>query len=190
MLRMGMVLGFTTISDGNVERVLAFPPLVWKFIAPEDPEAYEHDAARFGRPAAELDVEITLGKLEGRAASIDKAWHGIHYLLTKSDWQGDPPWNFLLLGGRDLRGIEPGCRIFTSGEVAGIQQAIAGVTDEWLRSRFDPADMTHLQIYPDVWDRDPAVDDTLGYCLELFGVMRKFLDDATRHGLGMIIAIT
>lgn len=26
-------------------------------------------------------------------------WHGLHFLLTGSDWEGEPPANFLLLGG-------------------------------------------------------------------------------------------
>lgn len=33
---------------------------------------------------------------------MDKAWHGIHYLLTGTAWEGDPPLNFLVTGGREV----------------------------------------------------------------------------------------
>ena len=29
---------------------------------------------------------------------IDKAWHGIHYLLTGTAWGGDPPASWVIFG--------------------------------------------------------------------------------------------
>jgi hypothetical protein len=43
---MGMYLGFTTISDENIARLFAFPPLIWKFIAPDDPDLFEEEVAK------------------------------------------------------------------------------------------------------------------------------------------------
>src|SRR5690242_18007628 len=37
-------------------------------------------------------------------AYLDKAWQGIHYLLTGTAWGGEPPWNTLLAGGTELPG--------------------------------------------------------------------------------------
>ena len=37
---MSMILGLVTLGDTNISRVLADPPLIWKVIAPDDPEIY------------------------------------------------------------------------------------------------------------------------------------------------------
>ena len=31
---------------------------------------------------------------------VDKAWHGLHFLLTGTAWEGDFPLNFIVSGGR------------------------------------------------------------------------------------------
>ena len=36
-----MIMSFVAISDRNVGRLLADPPLVWKVISPEDDSFYE-----------------------------------------------------------------------------------------------------------------------------------------------------
>ena len=46
---MGMCLALCTLSDENLRKVLADPPLIWKVIAPDDPEVYEN--SRKGNPA-------------------------------------------------------------------------------------------------------------------------------------------
>jgi hypothetical protein len=180
--------------------VFSFPPLVWKFIAPDDPEAFTQDAAKYTkggflsrwlereRPAP----DVALGEGEGEDTDVDKAWHGIHYLLTGTAWEGEPPLNFLLLGGRELPDIEVGygpARILTSAETRGAHEAIASVTDEWLRSRFNPADMMSQEIYPEIWNRDPAEDDTLEYCIEMFQVLRTYLANIAGKNLGTIITL-
>ena len=38
---MGMVLELTTLADENIERILADPPLIWRVVAPDEPEFYE-----------------------------------------------------------------------------------------------------------------------------------------------------
>ena len=199
---MSMILGFTTISDENIARVVAFPPLVWKFVAPDDPEAFDQDAAAYRRsgflgrwfkkqqPPADEDLELRDG--EAVDEDLDKAWHGLHYLLTRTAWEGDPPLNFLLAGGRELPGIEVGygpARVLTSAEVLELSRALDRVSEEWLRSRFDAADMMSKEIYPEIWDRDPAEDDTLGYCIENFQTLKKVFASAAAEHFGLIITI-
>src|SRR5215203_4027303 len=51
---------------------------------------------------------------------LDKSWHGIHYLLTKTAWAGEPPLSFLVLGGAEVGDIDVGygtARAFRSDEV-------------------------------------------------------------------------
>ena len=37
---MGMILSVTAVSDEKIDRMLADPPLIWKLLAPDDPEIY------------------------------------------------------------------------------------------------------------------------------------------------------
>src|SRR5512145_3257845 len=104
---MSMCLNLMALSDANIRRVLEDPPLVWQAIAPDAPEFYE--AARlahtrsgflsrlFGRarpPAVAADLELS--SFEGDSTDLDKAWHGIHYFLTGTAWEGEHPDNFLV----------------------------------------------------------------------------------------------
>jgi hypothetical protein len=64
------------------------------------------------------------------------------------------------------------------------------LSDAELRSRFAPAEMMKLEIYPDIWDRDPGEDDTLGYLLEYVKQLREYLVSAAAQELGLLVTLT
>lgn len=110
---MGMTLGLAVVSDETIARLHEYPPLVWQVVAPNDPEAAAEAAAPrrpgllarlFGRPAppSKPVPPLVLGKGEGEGVDLDKAWHGLHYLLTGTAWEGEPPLNVLAAGGREV----------------------------------------------------------------------------------------
>jgi hypothetical protein len=78
----------------------------------------------------------------------------------------------------------------TAAEVQAVATALAGIDEAFMRARFDPAQMTQLDIYPGIWDRDPAEDDSFGYCMEYFGELRTFVMRAAERGAGLIISLT
>jgi hypothetical protein len=201
---MGMVLGLTTISDGNIERLLADPPLVWLVVAPDDRDLYE-DARReqkpsflaglFGRPGPEPPppADLTHADGEGVSADLDKAWHGIHYLLTGTADGGEPPLSFLVTGGQEIGEIEVGygpARAFTAAETQTIADAFARMGDQDLLAGFDPPDMMAKEIYPEIWDRTPPADDPIGYLREFLPVLRSFLRQAADARMGMVVTLT
>lgn len=204
---MSMILELHTVSDANLTRVLADPPLVWKVLSPDDDSLY--DAARaeagtaeagflrrlFGRPASakEPAVDFPLAPGEVDTIDLDKAWHGIHFLLTGTAWEGEPPLNFLMHGGTVIGEVEVGygpARGMTAAEVKVVAGALAGIDEAFMRARFDPVQMTQLGIYPGIWDRDPAEDDSFGYCMEYFGALRAFVMRAAERGAGLVISLT
>lgn len=204
---MSMILELHTVSDANLPRVLADPPLVWKVVSPDDDGMYEAARAEagvaeagffqrlFGRPArakaSAVDFPLALGEVE--ATDLDKAWHGIHYMLTGTAWEGEPPLNFLTQGGTVIGEVEVGygpARGMTAAEVKVVAGALAGIDEAFMRARFDPAQMTQLDIYPGIWDRDPAEDDSFGYCMEYFGALRAFVMRAAERGAGLVISLT
>lgn len=200
---MSMIIGLSTLSDGSIDSVLATPALIWRVVAPDDPDIL---AEMIGRPAK----QGFFARLFGKAASpppppsldfadgelsdtdLDKAWHGIHFLLTGSDWEGDPPLNFLVAGGIPVGDIDVGygpARVFRSIEVAEIHKALGDLQEDDLRNRFQPDVMMKKDIYPTIWDRDPKDDDALGYLLEHFAKLKKFVSNAADKGLGIVVTM-
>jgi hypothetical protein len=208
---MSMVVSLSSLRDETIERLLADPPLVWQVIAPDDREAYERArreadgrskpglfARLFGArpqpavaspPAAAL--ELTEG--EGELSDLDKSWHGIHYLLTGSADEGGAPLDFLVAGGREVGDEDVGYgppRAFSAAETRAIAAALAAVTDEELRARFAPEAMMRAEIYPEIWDRDPKEDDTLGYLMEYVAVLRDAIATVTSRGHGLLVVLS
>ena len=201
---MSMCLGLCTLSDENIERVLADPPLIWKVVAPDDPESYEKAREErpvgflskiFGRkqaPAAHV-TDFSLADGEVADTDLDKAWHGIHYLLTRTAWEGEEPLSFLVRGGSEVGDIDVGygpARALTSKQVHSLNAALQPIDEAFLKGRFSPSEMMTLEIYPAIWDRDPLEDDTFGYCLENFETLKSFVAQAAERNMGLIVYLT
>ncbi len=203
---MGMGLDLSTLSDENIRKVLADPPLIWKVLAPDDPEFYEQArplrpqsffARLFGSRAAppaatSSPSDFQLADGEVRTVDLDKAWHGLHYLLTGTDWAGEEPLNFLASGGTVAGDIDVGygpARVLTSDEVQMLWTALQPITRQTLAARFNPTEMISLGIYPEIWDRDPCDDDTFDYCAVYFDDLKCFVARAASCRLGMVIRL-
>ncbi|WP_366515668.1 YfbM family protein [Solimonas marina] len=199
-----MCLVLQTLSDANISKVLQDPPLIWKVVAPDDSGAYERarkgEALGFlGRLLGKANtkkapiLELSLDEGEVAETDLDKAWHGIHFLLTQTAWEGEAPLNFLLAGGAEAGDIDLGHgtgRALLSNEVAAIASALEAINESTLRERFSPDQMMRLEIYPEIWDRPLDEDDSLAYCLEYFEVLRSFVSDAALRNVGIIIYVT
>jgi hypothetical protein len=194
-----MVLVMQTVGDDNIEKILETPALVHQVTSMGDVSALVVEQPGPGAFARLLGAKapppIKLDKLEfaeGECADfdLDKSWHGIHYLLTGTHRGEKPPLDFLTDGGEvvgdeDL-GYGPG-RVFTSEQVAAIDDALKGLSRDAVAQRFDPQEMTKLDIYPGIWQREPEDDDSLGYCLDYLDEMKSFVDRAHDAGFGLIV---
>jgi hypothetical protein len=167
---MGMVATIRRLGDSDLARLRGEPELVADYLAEEDPDG-------FG-PFADLD--------------LDKSWHAIHFLLTGTAWEGQPPLNFLATGGTEVGddlGYGP-ARCLASAEVRELAKALEALPSETLLKRFNPAAMTAAEIYPEIWDRPPEEDDTRGYVAEFYGDLRSFVLDAAVEGEGLLISVS
>ena len=70
-----------------------------------------------------------------------------------------------------------------------IAAALRSLDDSAVRERFNPEEMMSLEIYPNIWDRAPEDDDTLGYCIEYLSDLRRFLADAANNSMGIMLYI-
>lgn len=205
---MGMVLGITQLDDRTIERLVADPPLVWLVVAGDDREQYERArqeerrlqkpgfiARLFGAapPPPQPDASpFALGDGEGKEIDVDKSWHGMHYLLTRSGEAGSPPLDFLLGGGRTVGDEDVGygpAWVFTAAETRGIAAAVAAVSDEELRARYDPSAMDAADVYPSrIWVRDG--DEALDYVMEYIAILRGTLAEAVEMNRGLMLTLT
>jgi len=125
------------------------------------------------------------------AVELDKAWHGIHYLLAGSaDPTGSVASNAIM--GGDAIGPDDGygpARVLMPAMVRKIAKLLAATTPEILARRFDPKAMTRARIYPDViWEREGA--QALDYLLDYYKQLVAFYARAASRGQAVICVIS
>ena len=166
---MSMIGTFRRTSDARIDALVSNPDTISDYLA-RDPE----DAADAGEAYADLDV--------------DKAWHGLHFLLTGTAWKGPPPLDFIVKGGRQIGDVDVGygpARAFSSADVRVIAAALRPIGPADLEARFDPAAMSQLDIHPSIWDR-PREEDTLGYLLENYSTTKGIRRGCREGGRGHV----
>lgn len=164
---MGMVLIGRRLSSDELKAVQADPATVETLIFnDDDPDT----------PGAGLD--------------LDKAWHGIHFLLTGSAWEpGEGP-GAAILGGDEIgedNGYGP-ARLLTPEAVRSIAAGLETVEIETLRARYDPDSLAAADIYPTIWDEGADAFD--GYLAPYYTTLRDFYRTAAQNDQGVLLAIT
>jgi uncharacterized protein DUF1877 len=113
---------------------------------------------------------------------LDKSWHGLHYLLSGTAWESEGPLAFLVADGEIIDLDPSSARVFWKNQVEAIDDALSPLTAEELRRRFNPQAMMQAEIYPEIWDRDPKEDDTLGWLVDYFEKLKGFVHEARQQG--------
>ncbi|MFC0682877.1 YfbM family protein [Lysobacter korlensis] len=160
---MGMVGCFAAVDIETMQRLVEDPEQVEEYLYPDDGE---------GEPPHYADV--------------DKAWHGIHYLLTGKADDAPDPLGSAILGGDELGedvGYGP-ARLLNADQVRSIASALPD--EETFKSRFAPREMTKAEVYPVViWERDG--DEALEYLVENYKSLVEFYQGAAARGQGAIL---
>ncbi len=125
------------------------------------------------------------------ALDVDKAWHGIHFLLTGDPWEGSPPLMNAVLGGETLGDEDLGygpARFLTPEEVTELAEALEGWSREKLAARYDPAAMEAAEIYPTgIWEDEGP--EALDYVLSYYDELLEFYRQAAARGDAVILYI-
>lgn len=162
---MGMAVSFSAVTPDTLAHLLDTPDDIEGYLLPDDGT---------DEPANTTDV--------------DKAWHGIHYLLTSTAWDGREPFCWAILGAADVGpdlGMGP-ARLLTPEQVVRLSAALDSLTTDELSARFDPQDMQDKGIYPDgIWMRDG--DEALKYLLDNLAHLVDFYRDAAARGDGVLL---
>jgi hypothetical protein len=189
------------VSDKNIEKILESPPLIWRLIAPDDPEIYlesvkESKKGSFlskflGKKEPVETLEIPdLEFIEGENIDddLDKSWQGIHFCLNKTDYDAEPPMDFITVGGKTVGDIEVGygpARLLGSEMVKEIDKIISNITTEKLYKNYNISEMEKLDIYPNIWEVEG--DEGFVYIAEYFESLKSFVANCSKHNLGMAV---
>jgi hypothetical protein len=132
--------------------------------------------------AAAATLFFSMGNRTAPRLDLDKSWHGLHYLLTGSAWENEGPLAFLVTGDQMIDLDPSSAHVFWKDQVEAIDDALRELTPEELRRRFDARAMIQAEVYPEIWDRDPKQDDTLGWLIVHFEKLKAFVHEARLQG--------
>lgn len=125
--------------------------------------------------------------LNERYLDIDKAWHGIHFLLTGTEVGGEPPLkNAVLGGGKPLGDPEnpgfdfgPAC-FLTPDEVQEVAEALGEISEDDLKARFNPSALAAAHIYPsETWEPRTEYQE---YLMSHYVRLVEFFQAAAKSG--------
>lgn len=191
---MSMIGNLRTLSDQEGALLLANPTLVELFLfgdtIPQRKDSFWSRMFKSSQPTTHRFEPAA----EGAEIDIDKAWHGIHFLLTGNSWEAkDGTSNllgFLVSGGSQIGDVDVGygpARLFTSNEVATLADALTPIGRADLSSRYIVADLIAAEIYPTIWS-DPE-DDALEYLLTYFELLKSFVLKAGENRKALLVYI-
>lgn len=157
---MSMIGNFLQVTPLELQALIDDPSAVEDFIYPEDEE---HE----------------------NCMDVDKAWHGIHFLLSGDPWGGNLPLANVVLGGTEIGddvGYGP-ARYITADDVRTVADAISDVTPQELAKRYDPSALKKHEIYPEIWDEG---EGAVEYLTSWYQSLREYYLDAASKGNAML----
>lgn len=204
---MGMYGTLRRVTLADAERLRADPRLLEAFLFGEPPIVVEERLpgvlgfllrltpikVQRTEPAPPSADPLWPLPAPGEQLDVDKAWHGLHFLLTGTADGGAEPASYLLTGGEELGDDEDDvqARLLRPAQVRALAEHLAPLGNDELTRRFDPERMTKLGIYPtEIWKRPEDTDAPRGFLLDAFAGLREFVSDAARDGDAIVVCVS
>jgi hypothetical protein len=198
---MGMIGNLARIPNETLLKLHQSPGLITSLLypglsvpAPAKPGFFSQLFGKKASPPPPAAPAASLPPIpEGDTMDLDKAWHGLHFLFTGSDWEGDFPQGFIVACGEPVGDEDVGygpARSFTPDEVGKISKFLESQNEAGLRQRLDPKKMTELEIYPAIWDRLTDSDksnEEWEYLAEAFRTMKQFVQETAAKRMALLV---
>jgi hypothetical protein len=201
---MGMTCSLYQVATSEIERLRESPAAVQELLFPPGstpPVVEVREKGLTGWILHLIGVKITKvdpswvppagsRQDDDRELDLDKAWHGLHYIFTGTQWEGEPPGCFLINGGEEIGDEDDDNRprLLDPNQVRRFSAFLASISDEEFTRRFDAERMTALDVYPGIWKRneDPS---PLDYLRSGFDDLRTFVATAAERGEAMVVHV-
>ncbi|MDF7813244.1 YfbM family protein [Hymenobacter sp. YC55] len=134
-----------------------------------------------------VDEEV----LTDEELDLDKTWHGIHFLLTNTVWEGEEPLCFLVRGGQEVGnedhdvGYGP-ARILRQPEVAAFAHALAAIEVAEFKNRYNAENLSKQEIYPEVWNDEDSAENR-SWLADGFEQLREFISRSANSNKALLI---
>lgn len=202
---------FGALSKEMEERIrTAGPEILGRTLSGLDPRTREQLEKRIGATTQQLSSgqggEALLKMMQQRGEraremmqsakkqrpqlSLDKEWHGVHYLLCGKSEPGESLLSKAVLGGKPLGDDDEGfsgygpARCFSAQEVAALSADLGRPDIESeAKARFDPARMNQLKIYPGFRP------EHAGPLMDSLRQLRDFYVEAATHGKAIVTCL-
>ncbi|MBJ7313923.1 YfbM family protein [Rugamonas sp. CCM 8940] len=131
----------------------------------------------------ELLARTLLATKGDQAINLDKAWHGIHFLLNGTAWKVTSTAGQAVLGGREF-GADMGYgppRVVSKEDVVKVAKALSMITSKELSARYSPKIMEEEDIYPSsTWQQEGP--QALKFLLDGYAELLAFYQRAAKNG--------
>ena len=127
----------------------------------------------------------------GDLVDFDKAWNALQFMFTGADAESDHPLSFFPNNPERI-GTDNGFGgpwVFAPERVAAFNAALAELSDDELKARYDPAEM----VKHDVYLADSLADEGevgLEYVMQGVPALRALVERCAASGSGMVGIIT
>lgn len=125
---------------------------------------------------------------DATSVDLDKAWHGIHWLLTGSHDSTDDVTSEVIFGGEPVGedlGYGP-ARLLDPERVRAVASILRALPGDELRQRVDLKAMSAAGLYPDIWDETDVFDE---YLAPAYDRLCAFYVDAAQEGQAVVQTI-
>ena len=189
---MSMIGNFKTTNDSDIAALLEKPKRIEKFLYGETFSTEPEKKSFFGffKEKASKEADYWMPSDSGEEMNIDKAWQGIHFLLSGKSENAENPLGFILSGGELVGDVDVGhgpARVFTSTHVNEIAQALSSLDETEIQSRCNAEEFKKNDVYPDIWDED--FDESFGYLLSYLEDLKPFIATASENNKALIVYI-
>ena len=144
--------------------------------------------SRMGGPKPPAAAGGAARSAKSTGISLEKGWHGVHYLLCGASVPDATVLGQVVMGGAEIGDDFSGygeARYFTPVEVAATaRELVRANLEAEMKARFDPARMNGAQIYPGGWDVTGG-----DWLFVEFRKLRDFYAEASAQGNAVVTCI-
>ncbi len=136
-------------------------------------------------PSADFWFEAVEAAGDEETVDLDKAWHGIHWLLTSGTEDSTTPEGQAVLGATPVCS-DPEVRLIDPAGVRRVAAALTALSPAELAGRVDLAAMDRAGLYPQIWDEEDVFDT---YLAPYYAGLRDFYRTAAERDSAVLLSI-